>query len=142
VHWGANWGYSIAKDQRDFAHQLIDEAGVDAIFGHSSHHPLGIEVYRNKLIIYGAGDFFNDYEGIEGHEEYRGELTLMYFPEFELDSGELVALKMFPMEIEKLRLNKASAEDREWLHTVLNREGQQFGTEVKTDGETMYLEWE
>lgn len=141
VHWGANWGYNIAEDQQNFAHQLIDEAGVDAIFGHSSHHPLGIEVYKNKLVIYGAGDFFNDYEGIQGHEEYRGELTLMYFPEFDLNSGELVALKMFPMEIEKLRLNKATADDTEWLQSVLSREGQQFGTGVKIDKGMMWLEW-
>ena len=26
-----------------------------------------------------AGDFINDYEGIHGHEQYRGDLALMYF---------------------------------------------------------------
>ncbi|MGB7786814.1 MAG: CapA family protein, partial [Salinimicrobium sp.] len=63
VHWGGNWGYKISEDKKVFAHRLIDEAGIDLVFGHSSHHPLGIEVYKNKLILYGAGDFFNDYEG-------------------------------------------------------------------------------
>ena len=141
VHWGANWGYDIAGEQRVFAHQLIDEAGVDVVFGHSSHHPLGIEVYKDKLIIYGAGDFFNDYEGISGHEEYRGELTLMYFPEFDLASGKLVEMKMIPMEIEKLRLNRASTKDIEWLQKVLSREGQKFATDVKRDEESICLEW-
>ncbi|MCH1933163.1 CapA family protein, partial [Shewanella sp. A25] len=38
IHWGANWGYGIAREQRVFAHALIDEASVDVIHGHSSHH--------------------------------------------------------------------------------------------------------
>lgn len=83
IHWSPNWGYNVPEADRRFAPALIDKAGVDLIFGHSSHHPMGMEVYRNKLIIYEAGDFINDYEGISGHEKYRGELSLMYFPELD-----------------------------------------------------------
>lgn len=137
VHWGANWGYDIAEDQRRFAHQLIDESGVDVVFGHSSHHPLGIEVYKNKLIIYGAGDFFNDYEGISGHEEFKGELTLMYFPIFNFETEGLVAMKMVPMKIEKLRLHRATAAESKWLEKVLSREGQKLGTTVRRDKENV-----
>lgn len=32
--------------------------------GHSSHHVKGAELYKGKLIIYGAGDLINDYEGL------------------------------------------------------------------------------
>ena len=39
---------------------------MDVIHGHSSHHAKGIEVYRNKLVLYGCGDLINDYEGIDG----------------------------------------------------------------------------
>ncbi|MGH1571072.1 CapA family protein [Methylobacterium sp. P31] len=80
IHWGPNWGYDVPIDQRRFAHEVIDRAGISIVHGHSSHHPKGIEVYRGKLILYGCGDFLNDYEGIVGHEEFRGDLTLMYFP--------------------------------------------------------------
>ena len=90
VHWGGNWGYDISARQREFAHQLIDQGLVDVIFGHSSHHPMGLEVYKHKLIIYGAGDFINDYEGISGHEKYRGDLSLMYFPEINMETGQLI----------------------------------------------------
>ena len=38
IHWGGNWGYHIAPAQVKFAHKLVDEAGVDIIHGHSSHH--------------------------------------------------------------------------------------------------------
>ncbi len=69
VHWGPNWGYEIPDEHREFAHTLIDRADVSIIHGHSSHHPKAIEVYRNRLIVYGCGDFLNDYEGITGYEE-------------------------------------------------------------------------
>ena len=141
VHWGANWGYDLAEVQRDFAHKLLDETEVDVIFGHSSHHPLGIEVYNDKLIIYGAGDFINDYEGIGGHEEYRGELTMMYFPEFEVATGKLLSLKMIPMEIEKLQLQRAKNKDVKWLRKVLDREGKKLGTGVRREKGALWLEW-
>jgi poly-gamma-glutamate capsule biosynthesis protein CapA/YwtB (metallophosphatase superfamily) len=68
VHWGANLGYSVSDEQREFARRLIDAADVDLVYGHSSHHPKALEVYKGKLILYGCGDFLNDYEGIGGFE--------------------------------------------------------------------------
>lgn len=126
VHWGPNWGYDVPPAHRRFAHALIEKAGVDVIFGHSSHHPMGMEVYKNKLIIYGAGDFINDYEGISGHEKYRGELSLMYFPELDTYTGDLVKLEMVPMQIRKLSLHRASKKDAAWLQEILNRESRKF----------------
>ncbi len=141
LHWGGNWGYEVSSRQRNFAHNLIEEAGVDAVYGHSSHHPMGIEVYRNKLIIYGAGDFINDYEGISGHEEYRSELTLMYFPEFG-KNGKLETLKMVPMRIENLQLHRAKEREAVWLRNLLKREGRKFGTSVNMDSDhALWLEW-
>src|SRR5262249_8540694 len=57
IHWGPNWGYEIPTSQRKFAHGLIEEAGFDVVHGHSSHHPKGIEIHKQKLILYGCGDF-------------------------------------------------------------------------------------
>jgi poly-gamma-glutamate capsule biosynthesis protein CapA/YwtB (metallophosphatase superfamily) len=74
IHWGPNWGYQVPAEHVRFAHRLID-SGVDIVHGHSSHHPRPIEVYRNRLILYGCGDFINDYEGISGHERDRGDLV-------------------------------------------------------------------
>ncbi len=28
LHWGSNWGYGITAEQRQFAHDLIDKAGI------------------------------------------------------------------------------------------------------------------
>ena len=51
---------------------------MDLIHGHSSYHPRPVEVFGGKLVLYGCGDCINDYEGITGHERYRGDLRLLY----------------------------------------------------------------
>jgi len=40
IHWGSNWGYAVPQDHIDFAHRLIDEAGVDVIYGQCSYRVL------------------------------------------------------------------------------------------------------
>jgi poly-gamma-glutamate synthesis protein (capsule biosynthesis protein) len=130
IHWGGNWGYDIPEEQRYFAHQLIDEAGVDVIHGHSSHHPKGIEVYDGRPILYGCGDFLNDYEGISGHEEYRNDLVLMYLVSMQPRSGKLVRFEMVPFQIKRFRLNYVSRGDARWLKRTMNRECARFGGHV------------
>jgi len=143
IHWGGNWGYDVPGEQREFAHQLIDKAGINVIHGHSSHHPRGIEVYKDKPIIYGCGDFINDYEGISGHEPYRGDLSLMYFLDIDPANGKLIGLEMVPHQIRKFRLNQASKQDTAWLKHTLNREGQQFNTGVDlTKDDLLELRWQ
>lgn len=143
LHWGSNWGYHIPAEERRFAHQLIDEVGIDAVYGHSSHHVKGIEVYRDRLILYGCGDFLNDYEGIRGHEQFRADLTLMYFPAFDASSGRLVRLCLVPMQIKRFQAVRPSPNDRRWLAGILNREGRQFGTRVESAGDGIFsLKWD
>jgi len=131
IHWGSNWGYEIPDEQRDFAHMLIDRAGVSVIHGHSSHHAKSIEVYRDRLILYGCGDFLNDYEGIKGYEEYRDDLALMYFADVDPASGNLVALEMVPLQIRQFRLIHPSQDDIAWLQMTLDRGSQRFGTRIE-----------
>jgi poly-gamma-glutamate synthesis protein (capsule biosynthesis protein) len=142
LHWGGNWGYAIPGQQREFARALIDEAGIDIVHGHSSHHPKGIEIYRNRPIIYGCGDLINDYEGIPGHREYRGDLSLMYFPVVEPGTGTLSRLDLTPMQIRHFRLNRANEEDSEWLAAMLSREGAPLGSGAAvTPDQRITLSW-
>jgi poly-gamma-glutamate synthesis protein (capsule biosynthesis protein) len=116
---------------------------VDIVFGHSSHHPKGIEVYRGKLILYGCGDFLDDYEGITGYEAFRDDLVLMYFPTMRTADGTLISLEMVPLQIRNMCLHRASRADAEWLASILNREGKTLQTSVKLglDG-VLRLEWQ
>ena len=143
IHWGENWGYGIPQEQREFAHKLVNEAGIDVVHGHSSHHVKGIEVYRGKPIIYGCGDFINDYEGILGYERYRGDLGLMYFVRMDPAAGKLAGLKMVPTQMKRFRVNRAGKTDAVWLRDTLNREGKKFGTRVGLDeDDALILHWE
>ncbi|HEU4625219.1 MAG TPA: CapA family protein [Steroidobacteraceae bacterium] len=142
LHWGPNWGFDVSALERRFAHALLERAGADVVHGHSSHHVKGIEVHRDKLILYGCGDFLTDYEGITGHEAYRGGLSLMYFPTLDSRTGHLRELVLTPTRMHRLRVTRAEPEQTEWLRETLVREGRQFGTTVErqVDG-TLRLRW-
>lgn len=131
IHWGSNWGYDIPKEQIEFAHKLIDDAGVEVIHGHSSHHAKGVEVYKERLIIYGCGDFLNDYEGIGGHESFKAHLTLMYFVSVDPLTGKFIYLHIVPMQIKHFKLNRVSKADALWLRNLLDREGKNLRTKMK-----------
>ena len=130
LHWGRNWGYEIAEEQRHFARALIDLADVSIIHGHSSHHAKAIEVYRNRLILYGCGDFLNDYEGIAGYDEYRDDLILMYFADVDLATRDLAALVLVPLQIRQFRLVHPLGQDTEWLQETLDYECRKFEARV------------
>ena len=149
LHWGGNWGYAISAEERACAHALV-EAGADLVHGHSSHHVRGFEVHRGRLILYGCGDFINDYEGIGGHRPdpaaparapgragfsgrpdesvYRGDLVVAWFAQ--LAAGALRELTLVPFQSQQLSLRRASAADTRWLLDTLNRECRPFGAQL------------
>jgi poly-gamma-glutamate synthesis protein (capsule biosynthesis protein) len=67
----------------------------------------------------------------------------MYFPTIRKDDGTLVSLEMVPLQIRKMRLNRVSRADAEWLASTLNREGEPLGTRIRlgTD-DVLRLEWQ
>jgi poly-gamma-glutamate capsule biosynthesis protein CapA/YwtB (metallophosphatase superfamily) len=136
AHWGGNWGYRVATDQVRFAHRLVD-AGVHMVHGHSSHHPRPIEVYRGRLILYGCGDLVDDYEGIGGHDQYRHDLRLLYLPRLNPISGELVELRMAPLQARQMRLHRASRRDAVWLRAVLEKVSRRFGSRIDLGSDGM-----
>ena len=76
IHWGSNWiEGEMPENIKKFGRKLID-SGVNIVFGHSAHHILKtpIEEYNSGLIIYGLGDFINDYSV---KKEYKSDHALM-----------------------------------------------------------------
>jgi poly-gamma-glutamate capsule biosynthesis protein CapA/YwtB (metallophosphatase superfamily) len=143
IHWGGNWGYEITREQINFAHKLINHAWVDVVHGHSPHHVKAIEVYSDRLVLYGCGDFLNDYEGISGYEYYRGDLGLMYFASIDTSAGKLASLQMIPTRIKHFKVNRASGGDTTWLRNMLNREGKEFKTRLAfAEDNSLALKWD
>ena len=136
VHWGSNWGFHVDPQHIRIAHGLVD-SGADLVHGHSSHHPRPIEVYRDRLILYGCGDFIDDYEGITGYEEYRGDLRLAYFASLHPATGALTRLRIAPLQAHRMRLRPASSADTTWLRVSLDSISHEFGTRIELDQDGM-----
>ncbi|MFI0446645.1 CapA family protein [Actinomadura sp. 6N118] len=136
VHWGSNWGYDVPEAQIHFAHALID-GGVDVVHGHSSHHPRPLEIYRGKLILYGCGDFIDDYEGIDTPHPYRDDLRPLYLASIDAVTDTPADLRIIPMQARKMSLQLASRDDTEDLAGLLNEISAQFGTRIapRPDGD-------
>jgi poly-gamma-glutamate capsule biosynthesis protein CapA/YwtB (metallophosphatase superfamily) len=134
IHWGSNWGYDVPDEQITFAHRLVDD-GFDIVHGHSSHHVRPIELYRDRLILYGCGDFIDDYEGIGGYEPFRGDLKLMYLIDVD-PQGRTERARLVPMRMIRFRLIRATEVDSTWLCGLLNTLGSCFRTcvELEDDG--------
>lgn len=119
IHWGGNWVHAVPRAHREFAHRLIDAGAVDLLHGHSSHHPMPVEVYRGRLIIHGCGDLINDYEGIGGdHGGLRSDVGCLYFVTLDAASGELLGLEVVALQLKRLRLEPPDAEARGWVERL------------------------
>lgn len=58
-HEPGNWSQQPADYERSFAHSLID-AGADSYVGHGPHQLRGIEIYKERPILYSLGNFIMD----------------------------------------------------------------------------------
>jgi len=113
IHWGGNWAYKYRSDidaqkyRRLLAHRLIDESGVDLIYGHSSHHLRGMEIWNGKLILYGTGDLINDYEGFSnpGEETYN-QCGGIFIVDLAPSTGQLMDLHIVPTYMDRLSLRR------------------------------------
>ena len=79
------------------------------------------------MIPYGRGDSINDYEGILGHEEFRGDLAVMYFPALDAASGDRAGLKLKALRMRRFQLVPASSADAEWMRQMFERESSAVG---------------
>lgn len=134
LHWGSNWGEQIPASHVRFAHRLID-GGVDVVHGHSSHHPRAVERYGRGLVLYGCGELIDDYEGIDGFEPFRSDLVLLFFVGMN-DAAAIgdrapPSLRMTPMRIRRMRLERASRLERELLTAQLTSASRVLGSHVE-----------
>ena len=140
VHWGPNYSWQPAQEIRDLAHFLIDSCGVDIIHGHSSHHVQGVEKYKGKLIMYGSGDFVDDYAVVP---EYRNDLSGVWRVTVEeaatdgaAEGGlKLKKLEIFPTKIERFMARRlyTNEADLDWLREKIRDLSADLGTKVQLE---------
>jgi len=101
AHWGSNWGYEPPPEHVLFARTMVD-AGADLIFGHSSHVFRGIEFYKGHPIVYGAGDFVDDY-AVDRVE--RNDQSFIYL--IETRNRTVRSVRLYPTLIRRCRASRA-----------------------------------
>ena len=142
IHWGANWVFKIPSSHIQFAHTLVDNGYVDIIHGHSSHHMLSMEIYKEKPVLYGCGDFINDYEGIDTQQIFRDDISMMFFITMNTKNKKLKNVNLVPLIKYQFSLRKPSEEDIKRMESDLNQMGVQFNNRVKKDPNgTFLLQW-
>ncbi len=106
AHWGPNWGYDPPAKHIPFAHALIDE-GADVIFGHSGHIVRGIEIYKDKPIMYCTGDFIDDYAV---DEIERNDQSCVFV--VEIAGSTISRLLLYPTVIQEFQARRAQNDER------------------------------
>lgn len=142
IHWGPNYQWHPAPEIVSLAHFLIDDCEIDIVHGHSSHHVQGVELYQSKLIIYGCGDFIDDYAL---NPKYRNDLSAIWRVNMlENASGlKLDSLEVLPTRIQdfQARTLPESDPDSKWVCGKVMELSQNLGTtlERRPDGPGLLL---
>lgn len=132
AHWGPNWGYEPVPSHVPFAHRLID-SGAKIVFGHSCHVFQGVEFYRGGVVIYGAGDFIDDYAVDEVEKNDESFLFVV-----SVDEGAL-SLTLCPTVIEGFHANMAELPRAGVIAAKMKSLSAGFGTRSEWDAEKRLL---
>jgi poly-gamma-glutamate synthesis protein (capsule biosynthesis protein) len=127
-HWGPNMKQRPSSEFVQFAHDIID-AGGDIIHGHSSHVFQGIEIYKNKVIMYDTGDFIDDY-AID--PILRNDQSCLFTVTIHKNGPQLV--KIIPVIINNMQVNTATGNDKKEIINRMQKLSQEFDTKVYEDG--------
>ena len=130
LHWGPNWGYEPPSGHRPLARALID-AGADVVLGHSCHVFRGIEIYRERPIIYCAGDFITDY-AVDPIE--RNDQSFIYT--VGLEGGRPRRISLEPTMIEGFRARLARSDEAGGILDKMSSLCTLFGTPMRREGLT------
>lgn len=134
IHWGPNYCRSPSDEIKALAHFFIEECDVDIIHGHSSHHIQGVEIYKGKLILYGCGDFVDDYAV---NAEWRNDLSALWRVTVQEEGEKLVLrrLEVFPNRIRNFQaglLDRKDA-DHKWLTKRFRELCAEMGTSLEEE---------
>lgn len=97
-HWGLEKNYKQSSIQIDLAHYAIDK-GVELVLGHHPHVLQGIELYKDKYIVYSLGNF-----SFGGNKNPVDKDTMIFNIEFNYKNGDVVntVINIYPASISSL----------------------------------------
>ncbi len=102
LHWGVEYSDTPEEYQIDLAHQIIDH-GADALIGHHPHVLQGIEIYKEKPILYSIGNFI-----FLKRNDQAGKTALF---ELNFNADEFQGGSFYPIHIKHCKANLLKDED-------------------------------
>jgi poly-gamma-glutamate capsule biosynthesis protein CapA/YwtB (metallophosphatase superfamily) len=132
IHWGYNMQEEPSVTFMNFAHAMV-EHGASIIHGHSAHIFQGIEMYKNKLIMYDTGDFVDDYV-----VDDRLKNDHSFFFLISLSKQGIENIKLIPVLIDYCQVNIAKNGDYKWSIERMQKLSKTFGTKINDDGEVVF----
>jgi poly-gamma-glutamate capsule biosynthesis protein CapA/YwtB (metallophosphatase superfamily) len=129
AHWGPNWGSAPLPEHVAAAHRFV-EAGADIVFGHSPHILRGIEIYRNRPILYSCGDFVDDYAVDEVERNDESAVFLVH-----LEGNSVVRLVVVPTLIRRFQARLATHADRDRILARVRSLCARLGTQARETAE-------
>lgn len=137
LHWGPNMLEFPLQAHIAFAHALIDH-GVDIVHGHSAHVLQGIEIYKNKLILYDTGNLVDDY-AVDA--SLRNDLSAIFkisCSKKDITSKKVesvsMAVEIIPVNIENMQTNICTGELKQMVFDLLNKRSAPFNTFIPYTG--------
>ena len=126
--WGPNMRQQPSQEFIHYAHAIID-SGADIIHGHSAHIFQGIELYKNKIILYDTGDFIDDYAvdpALRNDQSFYFEITVSRKgPE---------RVKLTPVIISNMQVNRATGNEKKEIMLKMQQLSKEMNTIIPDDG--------
>ena len=132
-HWGLD--HEVLDYQREIGRAAID-AGADLVMGHGPHHPLGIELYKDKPIFYSLGSFsFETGHRARKHPDWIGLMVRLA-----LDGGALqkVAFSFVRHNEKNETIARPLAGEQDELRHMREM-SERFGTSLKPSGDQVVV---
>lgn len=137
MHWGvpAPWMAAsqgpLAEYQQPLGQALVD-AGADIVWGHHTHAPDPIEIYRGKPIFYGLGHFMLE----DPWPFMRPESVLV-----RLSITDPLEVSLVPIIIDQRGLpSVARGDEARSILELISEKSRQFGTRIQVDGDLGVIE--
>ncbi|HQI04891.1 MAG TPA: CapA family protein [bacterium] len=130
LHWGDNYKSEPTDEMIEFAHKAID-MGVDLILGHSAHIFHGIEIYKNKPILYDMGDIFLKKSG--------GWDTRSFIFNINVKNGMTKSIELFPTYIERNQVLLAEGKIAEENIKRMVDLSKKFNTRMKVEKDRVVI---
>ncbi|PLX31305.1 MAG: hypothetical protein C0604_07530 [Clostridiales bacterium] len=127
LHWGIEESNMETEAQREIAHALID-GGADMIIGHHPHVIQGLEIYRDKPIIYSLGNYIFDQNDENNKQGMAAEI--------EIFEGGMKSIRLHPLYVKDKRAPVVPEGGKlEGMIEKIKRLSGAMGTELESEGD-------